>query len=216
MNELQTGDSQAELVKAWWAKYGTTVIVSVILVILALSGYRYWTQQQIKISAQASTLYDQYQLALNTHNDEAMTATYNSLKSNYKRTPYATAVALIESAREVQANKLDDATNTLQWVIDQGHDYAKPLARLRMAEIKLQQQDYQGAMDLLKNPAEKAYDAPYQEMTGDIYFAQGKIDEALAEYTKALESYREQGFDNILLQYKLQSYAPKQVVEGKQ
>lgn len=216
MNELQAGDSQAELVKAWWAKYGTSLMVSVIFAILILSGYRYWTAQQIKFAAQASALYDQYQMALNAHNEEVLNATYDSLKNKYKRTPYATAVALIESARDVQANKLDDATKNLEWVIDEGHEYAKPLARLRLAEIKLQQQDYQAAMDLLKNPADKAYQAPFEEMTGDIYFAQGKIAEAVAQYTKALDSYKEQGFDNILLQYKLQSYAPNQAVEGKQ
>lgn len=216
MNELQTEDSQALLVKAWWAKYGTTVIVAVILAILAVSGYRYWTAQQIHIKAQASALYDEYQMALNTKNKEMLLATANSLQTNYKRTPYATAVTLIESARLVQENKLEDATVSLQWVIDQGHTYARPLARLRMAEIKLQQQDYQGALDLLKNPAEKAYQAPYQEMTGDIYFAQGQINKAIEEYTKALEGYREQGFENVLLQYKLQSYAPKSATEGNQ
>jgi predicted negative regulator of RcsB-dependent stress response len=216
VNELQTGDTQAEMVKAWWAKYGNSIIVGVILVILILSGYRFWQEQQTKIAARASALYDQYQVALNTKNQETLTATSNSLKTDYKRTPYATAVALIESARDVQSDNLDSATVNLQWVLDQGHEYAKPLARLRMAEIKLQQKDYDGAMSLLQTPTEKAYQAPYLEMVGDIYFAQGKINEAVAEYTKALDAYREQGFDNILLQYKLQSYAPGQAVEGKQ
>jgi predicted negative regulator of RcsB-dependent stress response len=215
VNELHTEDSQAMLVKLWWAKYGTIVIAGVILAIVGLSGYRYWTARQAEYTAKASLLYDQYQLAMNTHNDEILKATYNTLKKDYKRTPYATAVTLIESARNVQDNKLDEATAALAWVIDQGNDYAKPLARLRLAEIKVQQKEYGAAEELLKHPTDKAYEAPYQEMTGDIYFAQGKINEALAEYTKALQGYRDQGFENILLQYKLQTFAPNKPAGGQ-
>ncbi len=215
MNELNTADAQAILVKQWWKKHGTSVIVAVILVILTVSGVRFWKTQQENTSAQASLLYDQYQMALNMHNVEAMNAAYNSLKKDYKRTPYATAASLIESAREVQAGKLDEASEKLQWVIAQGHDYAKPLARLRLAEIKVQQKDYSGALDLVKNPAEASYQPAYQEMTGDILLAEGKMTEALAQYNLALKGYEEQGFDNVLLQYKLQSYAPNQTAGGQ-
>jgi predicted negative regulator of RcsB-dependent stress response len=215
VNELNSGDAQAILVKQWWHKYGTTVIVAVILAILSLSGYRYWKTQQENTAAQASLLYDQYQMAMNMHNVEVMNATYNTLKKDYKRTPYATAVSLIESAREVQAGKLNEATETLEWVIAQGHDYAKPLARLRLAEIKVQQKDYAGALELLKNPAEKSYEPAYQEMTGDILLAEGKMTEALAQYSLALKGYQNEGFDNVLLQYKLQSYAPNKTAGGQ-
>lgn len=208
-------DAQAILIKQWWQKYGTTVMVSVLVAVLGLSAFRFWNTQQAKHTAKASLLYDQYQVALNTHNEEALKATYNSLKDDYKRTPYATAVTLIEAARDVQANKLDDATNNLNWVIEKGHDYAKPIARLRLAELKLQQKDYDGAQALLQNPGDPAYVAPYQEMSGDIYFAQGKIKEAIDEYTKALQGYKDLGFENILLQYKLQSYAPTPVAGGQ-
>lgn len=215
MNELHTEDAQALLVKQWWKKYGTTVIAGVVISILALSGHRYWTTQQANIAARASGLYDQYQVALNTHDQDTLKATYQTLKDDYKRTPYASAVSLIEAARDVQANKLDDATSSLQWVIDQGHDYAKPIARLRLAELKLQQKDYEGAKALLVNPSDPAYVAPYQEMTGDIYFAEGKIKEAVDEYVKALQGYKDLGFENILLQYKVQSYAPNLAAGGQ-
>lgn len=213
MNELHTEDANALLVKQWWNKHGTALIAGLILVILAVSGHRFWVAQQAKIAAQASALYDQYQMALNTHDDEGMKATGNTLRNDYKRTPYATAVAMIDAARDVKNNQLDLAAKNLQWVIDQGHDYAKPIARLRLAELKLQLKDYEAAQALLQNPTEKAYVAPYQEMRGDIYFAQGKIKEAIDEYTKALESYKDLGFENILLQYKLQTYAPTPVAE---
>jgi predicted negative regulator of RcsB-dependent stress response len=215
VNELHTGDAQAILVKQWWHKYGTTVIVALILAILSLSGYRFWKTQQENTAAQASLLYDQYQMALNMHNVEAMSASYNTLKKDYKRTPYATAVSLIESARQVQADKLDEATETLEWVVAQGHDYAKPLARLRLAEIKVQQKNYDAALDLLKNPAEISYAPAYQEMTGDVLLAQGNMAEALAQYTLALKGYQDQGFDNVLLQYKLQSYSPTKTAGGQ-
>ena len=216
MSELHTQEAQAQMVKEWWAKYGTVIITGLIIVILAVSGHRFWMARQANIAAKASLLYDEYQLALNTHNDESLLATYSSLKKDYKRTPYASAVVLIESARDIQSNKYKEAEENLLWVIEQGHDYAKPIARLRLSELKLQQKDYQGAEDLLKHPADPAYVPPYDEMLGDIYFAQGKIAEAIDQYTKSLKGYKDLGFDNILLQYKIQSYAPKKVAEAQQ
>jgi predicted negative regulator of RcsB-dependent stress response len=215
VNELHTEDPQTLIVKQWWNKYGTTLVVAVVVSILALSGHRYWVSQQEKQAAQASLLYDEYQIALNTHDDEALQALSHSLKEDYKRTPYATAVTLIDAARDIQANKLDEATASLQWVIDKGSDYAKPIACLRLAELKLQQKDYEGAIALLKDPSDKAYVAPYQELTGDIYFAQAKTKEAIEEYNKALQGYKDLGFDNILLQYKVQTYAPTHMAGGQ-
>lgn len=205
MNDLQPGDVQRILAKEWWARYGTAVIVVFVLVMLGLSGHRFWTSQQEQKAAQASLLYDQYQLALNMHNIEAMKASYNTLMKDYKNTPYATATSLIESSRDVQANELAEATSKLDWVISKGQDYAKPLARLRLAEIKVQEQDFEAALALLENP-DPSYQPAYQELTGDVLLAQGKMTEALAQYSLALAGFEAQGFDNILLQYKLQTY----------
>jgi predicted negative regulator of RcsB-dependent stress response len=215
VSEFYTEDSQEIRVKTWWKKNGTTLLVGTCLAILALSGHKFWIKQQEKNAAAASALYDQYQVALNTHDQEALTATSTSLKDKYKRTPYATAVTMIEAARDIQQNKLEEASASLSWVIDEGSDYAKPIARLRLAELKLQQKDYEGAKALLKDPGDPAYVPPYQEMMGDIYFSEGKIKEAVDEYVKSLKGYKDLGFDNILLQYKVQTYSPNQPAGGE-
>jgi len=208
VNDQVNDDAQAQMVKQWWSKYGTTVIVGVILAILMVYGLRYWQGQKHNVAGTASRLYDQYQEALTAGDIEAQTALTAKLKSDYKRTPYATAVALINAAQQVRANAYNDATATLDWVITEGHEYAKPLARLRMAEIKLQQQDYDAAIALLSQPTSTAYEPAYLEAQGDVYFAKGDVNAAVELYTQALAGFREQGFDNVLLQYKLQTYAP--------
>lgn len=210
MSDQFNDDAQAQLVKQWWSKYGTSVIVGVIIAILAVYGLQYWRSQQHGVAGTASRLYDQYQEAMMSGDTEAMGALSNKLKAEYKRTPYASAVVMIDAARQAQTGAYDEATTTLNWVMSEGHEYAKPLARLRLAEIKLQQQSYDEAIAMLNEVSNPAYKPAYLELQGDVYFAKGDVNKAIDTYTQALKGYRDQGFDNVLLQYKLQTYSPNQ------
>ncbi len=206
-------DATAQAVKAWWKEYGKTVLAAIVIVAVVFYGIRFVQQQKLRVAVSASVIYDEYQQALANGDLLTIEASYGILLNDYKKTPYASAVSLIESARAANTGDLAGAEEYLQWVLDNGEEFAKPIARLRMAEVMVQAQDYDGAFALLEEIEEGSpYKAAYDELQGDILIVKGEISQALLQYQVALQEYRAQGLDNVLLQFKLQTYAPSQSV----
>ena len=63
---MRDEDEQAELLKEWWQKNGTAAIITVVLAVAALIGWREWQGHQGEQSSEASK---QYQVMV-----EALTA----------------------------------------------------------------------------------------------------------------------------------------------
>lgn len=201
-------DAAANAVKAWWNKYGNALLVGIVLAIAVMYGMRYWTDYRDQVASDASSLYDEYQQGLMARQEETLTASYEKLRSDYPKTPYATAVTLLEAARAVSQNNFEQAKTQLNWVLKEGHDYAKPLARIRLAEINVHEGHFDEALSMLQSGEPGAYKPAFDELQGDILVLKGDVNKALELYKDALVEYQAQGFDNILLQYKLQTYAP--------
>jgi predicted negative regulator of RcsB-dependent stress response len=209
MSTLQD-DVNAQALKAWWNKHGKQIIIAVVAVLVVFYGIRFIQAQKVKVASSASAIYDEYQEAIANNDLLALDASYAVLVEDFSKTPYASAVSLIEGARAANTGKLEDAQEKLQWVLDKGSDFAKPIAKLRMAELLVQQQDFAAAYALLDGvDANSPYKPAYSELQGDILLLQGDVNQALQLYQVALQEYREQGIDNVLLQFKLQTYAPE-------
>ncbi|WP_017524070.1 tetratricopeptide repeat protein, partial [Pusillimonas noertemannii] len=81
---------------------------------------------------------------------------------------------------------LDGAREQLEWLVAQGKDPALvPLARLRLAGILLEQKQYDEALAQL-DPAPSAFEGLFADRRGDILAAQGKKDEAIEAWQKAI------------------------------
>lgn len=208
MSESYRGEDQENPLKVWWNKFGKIALIGLAIAIVLVSGLRFWRQHIENERVAASVLYDQYQQALVKHQKEGMDAAYNKLRTDYAKTPYASAVSLLAASQDVADNEYNKAEAELRWVMDKGHDYAKPLARLRLAQLDMHTKSYDEALSLLADPNAGAYKSAYEELSGDILLQKGDVNAALQHYQTAFELYKAQGFDNVLLQYKLETYAP--------
>lgn len=211
MSESFVDDTEVKELKTWWNKFGKAAVVGLIIAILIVTGVRFWRQHVENERIAASQLYDKYQQSLLKHEAEAGNAAYKKLRDKYAKSPYATAVTLLAASQYVANNEYDKAQQELRWVMDNGSDYAKPLARLRSAQLNMHTRTYDEALSLLDDPKAGPYKSAYDELAGDILIQKGDVNAALQRYQSALELYKAQGFDNILLQYKLQTYAPSTV-----
>ena len=54
---MRDEDEQAELLKEWWQKNGTAAIITVVLAVAALIGWREWQGHQGEQSSEASKQY---------------------------------------------------------------------------------------------------------------------------------------------------------------
>jgi predicted negative regulator of RcsB-dependent stress response len=198
----RTEEEQIALIKRLWDNYGTALLTAVLLAVVAIAGWRYWHAHQQAEAEAASGLYqqmlnhlDQWQQSHSIQPDgpnpqAAQVISYaNQLVKEYPSSSYGQFAGLTLAKLAVADKKFDVAEKQLRWVLAQ-----KPIATIqhvsqaRLATVLWQQGKDQQALDLLQQGG-GAMQATYDELKGDIYFSQGKLDQARSAYQAALKTF---------------------------
>ncbi|MDV3468925.1 tetratricopeptide repeat protein [Stenotrophomonas sp. C3(2023)] len=196
IDDLLDEHEQSERVRSWLRKNGASILGGVIVAIGAIAGWQWWQGQHGNKLAQANVEYEKALQGIEGNKlDEAAKAvkTLEAGPSNI----YADLAALQLAKAQVDAGKADEALATLralkldgefQGVVDQR------IARLLIATGKPDE-----AITLLG----KHNDSASLEIHGDALAAQGKRDEARAQYEKALKTLDVAAPQRRLLETKL-------------
>jgi predicted negative regulator of RcsB-dependent stress response len=189
MNEYETEEQQIEALKKWWKENGTSLIVGLFVGVTALFGWRYYIEQNNVHAVQASDLYMQVLQGTNSGNiDEQTIDIQNQLINSFSDTPYASLAAMALAKTEYEKNNADGAVTQLELAIKHANDEViKQTASLRLVRIYIEQKKFDAAMEILNTKHAAAYDAQYEELKGDLYNAQGDLDQARLAYDKAIE-----------------------------
>ena len=175
-----------DALKAWWAKYGTPILAVLALVLLGFAAWNGWNWYQRREATTAMVHYEALEKAAREGNVNQVRDASGTLLDKYGRTAYAPRAALLAAHAFLEAGDRKAATDQLQWVVDKSKDDALiPVARLRLAGIKLDDKQYDDALAQLKD-APAAFAGLYADRRGDILVAQGKTDDARAAYKSAL------------------------------
>ena len=206
MTEHLSDQEQIQMLKNWWKQYGMTLVIGLCVFLSASYGWRYWQQYKTHQTELASMIYSEV-INLNDMNkaDEVKLLTENLLK-NYPRTVYASLAALIVAKDAVESDKLADAEQKLQWVVDKGKQKAlQQLARIRLARVLLADKKPTEALAVLaKLDVTTALTAEAAEVKGDVLVVLGKKAEALQSYQIALTINKVKAVESPLLQMKIQ------------
>jgi len=200
MSGYHTSDQeQIQMLKDWWRKYGTTVLVGLMVFFLVNFSWSFWRNYQQRYNDEASLMYTQLLSKTQLKQDDAVRTLSDHLLKDYNRTPYASLTALLLAKNAVGQKKMDVALTQLQWVIDNSSsDSLKQMARIRAARILFANNKKQEALDILQRVDDDGYMAPVLELRGDILLSQGKKDEAAAAYRDALKSIPEEATPPLL------------------
>lgn len=206
-------EEQLEVLKRWWKDYGTTIIVSVLVVVGAYFAWAAWQDQQQAKAEAASAIYEDLIKTMNVESGETLAeadrATAERLASQLKEgdstSLYAHNAAFFLAKIAVSEGNLDKAATELKWILTQKPDAAtEQLANLRLARVLLAQEAYDEAMALVQTPPTIGFAAEYAEVYGDVLRAKGDIDAARTAYEKALAATTQQQQERfMLLQMKL-------------
>ena len=110
------------------------------------------------------------------------------LLEKYPRTLYASMGALGSARYFFEKADLKSAKAQLQWVVDKTHsDEFRDVARLRMANVLLDEKAYDEGLKVLEEKHGEAFDAQFATLKGDLLVAKGQTTEAKAAYKAALE-----------------------------
>ena len=185
--DLEEQEQVAEL-KAWWNQWGSLITAAIVAVCVAFAAWQGWRWYDRGQAAQAGALFDTLARASQTGDAKALRDAGGALLENYPRTMYASMGALTAARFYFDRNDLKSAKAQLQWVVEHGRtEDMKDLARLRLANVLLDEKAYDEALKLLDEKHAAAYDAEYAAAKGDVLMAKNQAAEAKAAYRVALD-----------------------------
>lgn len=204
MNTYVTEEEQIEAIKKWWKRYGNHFISGLIVVLLAISGWKYWQQRQNIVKQAASVSYEHLMQAHARQDSSGVQAQANTLLTQYGKSVYADGARLLLAETAVKNKQYQQAIKYLNEVMTLSKiNSLQQIARLRLVRIYLYQKQYAQALQLINVTNDKAYLPYIYELKGDVYAEQGNAEKAHAYYQKAAEISPQFAAKNSLLMMKL-------------
>lgn len=195
---------QLDSLKAWWKDNGNWILGAVLVVVVAMGGWRGWQYYQHKQAAEAATLYQQFTEQLASHDAKRVNDAAAAVMDRYASTAYASRAALLAALVNEQGNDVARAKTQLQWVISHASEAGlKDVAHLRLAALLLDEKNYADALKQLEAKHPASFDGLYADLKGDVLSAQGKTDEARTAYKLAYDKTDAKSMYRNLIQMKL-------------
>ena len=197
---------QLDTLKTWWKMHGNLVTTVITVFCLAIISWQGWNWYQRSQSTQASAIYGVLEQAVASRDAQKIKGAAGELAEKFGRTPYASLAALLAAKQSFQVGDLKTAKAQLAWAADNGKDEIKDIARLRLAEVQLDEKAYDDALKQLEVSHSAIFDARFLELKGDVLVAQEKKAEARAAYKAAQDkTIGKPSAGRELLQQKLDS-----------
>ncbi|MEO8509258.1 MAG: tetratricopeptide repeat protein, partial [Betaproteobacteria bacterium] len=183
--DLEEQDQLDDL-KAWWHRWGTVVTTIAVVIALGLAGmqgWRWWTGKQAE---EASALFSGLSQAARANDLPKAKDATAQLEDRFARTGYAPRAALVLAKMLYDSGDTAGARTQLLWTIDRADESElKEIARYRLAELLLNDKQYDEALKMLDAKHADAFAGLYADLRGDALAAGGHIDDAKAAYVVA-------------------------------
>ena len=206
---------QLDELKHFWKRYGdliTWVLIAVFGAVAAWNGYQYWQNKQ---SAQAAVLYEEVERATQAADMARLDRSLADMKDRFGGTLYAQQAGLLAAKTYYEKGNTDAARAALTWVSEKASDEGyKAIAKLRVAGLLLEAKSFPEAAQALSGSFPKEFAALAADRLGDVYAAQGKKNEARAEYQKAYQGLDERAEYRRLVEVKLNALGVDPVLNG--
>ena len=132
INPRFSEDEQAERLKEWWKKNGTSIVFGVVIGVVAIGGVNYW-RDYTRNQAEAAS--ERYVQLLTTSGDAAQDLA-SGLMQDHAGSPYAGLAALYAAREHYDAGDPDAAEAKLRWVLDNVEQAElQHAARLRLGRL---------------------------------------------------------------------------------
>ena len=184
--DLEEQDQIDEL-KAWWTRYGSVITVALVLGLLVVAGIQGWRYYTAKRAESASTLYSAVSEAIRTKDSAKAKDAIAELTSSYASTAYAPRAELLYAKMLYDAGDRNGAKAQLAWVVDHAsEDELQAVARYRLAQVQIDEKQYDAALATLDAKHPPAFDGLYADLRGDALAAAGRPADARTAYETAL------------------------------
>lgn len=198
---------QADQLKKWFKENWLWLVAGVGLGLGGLYGWQGWNSHLDRKAEAAAVSFGELVDAVEAGDRERATTLTRTLDADFGDTAYAGQAQLMMARVEVESGDYEAAATRLQGLTGHRDAELATVARLRLARIRLQQEQPQAALEVLAKLDDSASAARVEELRGDAGWALGDAAAAAKAYRLAVaaaESGGEPGeVDLDLLQLKL-------------
>lgn len=207
MDELLTDQQQAEVVRTWLRENGWMILAGLVLGLGGLFGFNEWRDMQTGRAAEASQVYQELVNAVLDGRPVRAAELEAQLVADFSGLPYVDQARLAMAKLHMDRNEPDEAAGYLRRLANDSDDIGmRRIANLRLARVRIQQQEHDEAIALLSDiDANSAFAGRYHEVRGDAYYAKGQVEDARREYEAALGTIQAETLNRALIQVKLDS-----------
>ena len=187
-DRFDSEEEQIDAIKTWWKENGRVITIGLVLGLGGVFGWSYWQKYATEKAERASVIYEEAVNWASSRDYTQSNELADTLMRDYPDSGYAAFAGLIRASNAFAENHPDEAQSFLQWVVENAHRLdLKNLARLRVARLAADKQEYVGALSVLDETTDPGpYYASYEEVRGDIMVAQNNQEVAATHYANAL------------------------------
>ena len=180
-------EEQVEELKKWWSENGKGVLAGLVVGLAAVFGWSSWQTWQRTQAELASVRYEQIVSEAAAGNHEQALSQAEALIGEFPDSAYASLASLVAARTAVETNDPDAAKRHLEWVIEHASfSELVPVARLRLARLILDANDYSGALAELAEIDSAPFRTRVVELQGDIQRDRGDRGVARESYEAVL------------------------------
>lgn len=176
----------AEL-RAWWEDNRWYVLGAVVAALLAFGGWKGWQYWKGSQADDAAAMYTPVADAVKGGDAKKIAEFSKPLMDKHAGTFPASEAALVAAKFAFEAGNHAEARRHLEWVLKNGVDEHRGVARMRLAAVLLDEKKYEEALKTLDGNKDEAFAPLAADLRGDVMLAQGRLDEARAAYKLAAE-----------------------------
>jgi predicted negative regulator of RcsB-dependent stress response len=208
---------QLDQLKHFWNTYGTLITWVVLLAAGAFVAWNGWQYFQRTKAVQAAALYDEVERSAQAGDTARIERALADMKDKFSGTAYAQQAGLLAAKTLYEKGNTDGSRAALAWVSEHAVDPGyQAVAKLRLSAELLEAKSYDEALKQLSGDVPKEFQALVADRKGDIYLAQGKREEAKAEYQKAWAGFEPRTDYRRLVEIKLNAVGvdPKSLADS--
>ena len=195
---------QLDQLKHFWKQYGNQITWLLIVVLGVFVSWFVYQNRQATQAAQASVMFDEVVKATRSNDPAKVERAFNDMKERFSSTTYTFQAGLLTAKALFDAGKVDSAKANLTWVAEKSGDAGYvSIARLRLAALLMDAGAFDEALKALDGVTDTAFTALAADRRGDVFMAQSKKSEAVAEYQKAYKSFEDRVEYRRLVEVKL-------------
>ena len=188
--------------------------MGIVVGAIIIGGWNYWQSVTQDKANQASALYEELMVSVSNKETESVDKITERITEQYGSTAYATYAALLLAKTKVEQGDVESAKS----IFDKQMKVAdsaelRNVARIRLIKLMLVSGENEKGLQLIAEvdqSSSQGFSASYDELTGDLYVALGRLGEARTAYQSALRA----GSNSPLLQFKLDDITATDIIES--